>query len=96
MRNSPRTNDSRSAGFVIFGQAISRAPALRAASSRPLPLTPPACSRTRLISSNGASRYALTSLTVSADRSCALRTTSTLRSEKSEGLVISASVPGWS
>lgn len=49
-----------------------------------------------MISSYGAARYALTSFTVSADRSCALRTVRTLRSEKSEGLVSSASVPGWS
>lgn len=39
-RNSCRTKASRSAGLVIFGQATSRAPALRAASSSPLPLTP--------------------------------------------------------
>ncbi len=51
-----------------------------------------------MISSAGAPRYAFTSLIVSADRSCALRTMTTLRSAKSDGLVSSASVPGcnWS
>lgn len=56
VRNSARTKASRSAGLVIFGQATSRAPALRPASSTPLPLAPPACSRTRVISSAGAPR----------------------------------------
>ncbi len=38
--------------------------------------------------------YALTSLTESAERSCAALTTMTLRSAKSEGVVSSARLPG--
>ncbi len=90
VRNSLRMNASFSLALVSLAHWTSRAPFFFAASSSPLPLAPPACTSTMITSSAGDSRYALTSLTASAERSCAARTTITFRSAKSEGVVSSA------
>src|SRR4051812_39014049 len=92
-RTSARTNATRSPGRVIFWHVTFRAPALVKASSRALPLAPPAWTTTRSMSSAGFVAYFPISAIRSLPKSCAERSTTTRPPPNSDGEVSSASPP---